>query len=451
MPVASVSDVTRCVERLFKHSIERRYSGAITVNTSAVSPVAIAGTTNLINAFLFHIIPEGKPVAAEDPTISPQAPVYFSKPVSMFYHLTAHHNAAGVTLYTEQDLLGHALATLVDYGQIDDDLIVNGTPVFDASLADANNSFSVEVLNKTDTDAMNAWAIYDSGQLRPSVFFKIGNVRLAPEAPLGVSAPILSIGQLTLPHMGPRIFSVKNTLTATLPTDAGPVVQQFVLDPAQLHIGGPVADNSLALQGSALDQTVTVEVTLPTTTGLLVVDVDMAANSGFGWAIRNEAGKIFIDTGTQLDHDTGGLPQTHDLEPGTGTLRVKKPEMLERGDTLVPVALPSNAVSLAFHPHINDVPVVAGDRFQIVLDGDYDLTAMAPAMDHHALVRVAIGLQSYDVRDTTVGLLPGQAAISGARTVDFILPAGTDLTQPLLVQLWIRDLASQPFWIGGGA
>jgi len=451
MPVASVSDVTRCVERLFKHSIERRYSDAITVNTSAVSPVAVAGTTNLINAYLFHMIPEGKPVAAEDPTISPQAPVYYSKPVSMFYHLTAHHNAAGVTLYTEQDLLGHALATLVDYGQLDDDLVVNGTPVFDASLTGANNTFSVEVLSKTDTDALNAWAIYDSGQLRPSVFFKVGNVRLAPEAPVGVSAPILSIGQLTLPHMGPRIFSLTNTVTATLPTDAGPVVQQFALDPAQLHLGASAVDSSLALVGAALDQTITVELTLPTASGPLVIDVDMAANAGFGWGVRNEAGKLFIDTGTQLDHATGGVPQTHALEPGTGALRAKKSEILERGDTQVPIALPSNAVSLAFHPHINSVPLVVGDQFQIVLDGDFDLTAMAPVMDHHAMLRLAVGLQSYDLRDSMVGLSAGQAAISGARTIDFILPATTDLTQPLLVQLWVRDHASQPFWIGGGA
>jgi hypothetical protein len=249
--------------------------------------------------------------------------------------------------------------------------------------------------------------------------------------------------------MGPRIFSLTNTVTATLPTDAGPVVQQFALDPAQLHLGASAADSSLAMQGAALDQTIGVELNLPTATGPLVIDIDMSANAGFGWAVRNEAGTLFIDTGTQLDYVIGGVPQTHALEPGTGILRAKKSEMLERGDTLVPIALPSNAVSLAFHPHINDVPVVAGDRFQIVLDGDFDLTAMAPAMDHNAMLRLAIGLQSYDVRDTTAGLVAGQAAISGARTIDFILPAATDLTRPLLVQLWIRDHASQPFWIGG--
>ncbi|WP_019954995.1 Pvc16 family protein [Yoonia vestfoldensis] len=449
MSVFSLSSVTASLQALFKLNIESRLANAYVVNTSALSPLDVAPQAHLVNIFLFHFHPEGKQTIHENPAIDPPMPMSFSKPLTLYYHLTAHHNAAQSAHLAEQDLLGHALATLIDRSTVNDELMIGGVAVLDAALADDANAFELEVLTKTDGEALNIWAGYEGGAIRPSLYFKVKNVRLKPETPLSFSGPILSIGELVVPSMGPRITFMQSRITARVPTSAGLVERSFPRNPAEMFIGADAPDRQIVLQGRGIDPGAGVELTLPVAAGQERFRVDFADNQLLGWAIVGDRDSVTITWADNIRRPVGGVPTALALSPGPAQIRLFKTEYMTRDGNLHPVEMPSNPVSITLHPHIADIAPVAGRRYRISLDGGYDLTALAPEIDHGSFIRLAIGGTVYQVADAPDGLAAGQCAIADALGVDVILDAAADETALAFVQLWVRDAVSQPFWMGG--
>ncbi|MEO1638489.1 MAG: Pvc16 family protein [Pseudomonadota bacterium] len=449
MPVVNLSDVTSTLETLLSENIEARYEDAINVFTSSVAPAGVVANNHHINLFLFHFHPDGKQSAHENRAISPPRPASFSKPQILYYHLTAHHNANVDPHLVEQDLLGHAMATLMDHTEIDDTLTVGGVQVLDAALRDDENQFEIEVLSKTDTEALNVWAGHETADIKASLYFKVKNVRLQPMQPQSFAGPILSIGHMVVPNMGPQITSIRSAITANLPTEAGPVSRQFRRQPAEIYLGAIAADRAVTITGSSIDQFVGVDLTVPVGDASETLRVDFAANDGNGWTIAPAQSGIAITYGDVVERPVGGVPTNLPLEPGGAQIRLIKTEFLERDGEQHPVEVPSKPYAFTLHPHIAGIPPSGLRRFTINLNGDFDLQAMAGGSDHARLIRLAVGGIIYEVIDDLGALAAGQAAISGQRAVDFILTADADETALAMVQLWVRDAVSQPFWIGG--
>lgn len=449
MPVANLSDVTSTLETLFKENIEARYDDAIVVSTTSVAPSDVVAANHLINIFLFHFHPDGKQSSFENRAISPPRPASFSKPQILYYHLTAYHDAQIDPHLVEQDLLGHAMATLMDHTEVDDALTVGGVQVLDAALRDDDNLFEIEVLSKSDTEALNVWAGHETSDIKASLYFKIKNVRLQPMLPQSFAGPILSIGHMVVPNLGPQIVSIRSGITATLPTETGPVSRQFRRQPAELYLGTIAADRGVAITGSSIDQFVGVDLTVPVGAGTETLRVDFAVNDGNGWTIAPAQSGITITYGDLIERPVSGVPTTLSLEPGSGQIRLMKTEYLERDGERHPVEVPSKPYAITLHPHIAGIPPAGVRRFTINLNGAYDLQAMAGGSDHDRLVRLAVGGVVYEVIDDLGALAAGQAAISGQRAVDFFLAADADEAALAMVQLWVRDAVSQPFWIGG--
>lgn len=448
MAVTQLSDVTRTLETLLSTNIELRMGGGVTVNTSAVSPLDITSMQNLVNLFLYHLHPEGKPEAAEDPAIDPHQPKFFSKPLSLYYHLTTHQSSSTLPHLSEQDLLGHALATLLDHTELDDDLAFGTVTVFEDALKGAGNRFEIEVIVKADTEALNVWPSYD-GSVRPSLYFKVKNVRLQPQIPQALTGPILTIGDATLPNMGPRLYRLSSKITADLPGAGGTASRAFTRTPAELYLGAGPEDRVLTLTGTSIDRFAAVEITFPVDDGFETIRVDFEANNAHGWAIDDTGGKVRVTTAATIDRPVGGAMTPLPLQPGDAQLRVLKRETMTRDGSPVAIEVPSNRLAFTFHPHIRQIVPVAGRQFRIDLDGTFDLTDMAPPDTHSALLRLAIGGQLYIVRDSTAGLGPGEAAIAGPRRIDCVLADDVDADATAHVQLWIRGAVSQPFWVGG--
>ncbi len=449
MSVFSLSSVTASLQALFKLNIEARLANAFVVNTSALSPLDVAVQAHLVNIFLFHFHPDGKQSVHENRAVAPRRPISFSKPLTLFYHLTAHHNASQGAHLAEQDLLGHAMATLIDRSTLNDDLTIGGVTVLDAALRDDGNAFELEVMTKTDSEALNVWAGYEGGAIRPSLFFKVKNVRLKPEPPVSFAGPILSVGELVVPGMGPRIISAQSRITARVPTSAGLVERSFARRPAEVFIGAADADRDVVLQGEGIDPQAGIELTLPVAGGQERIRIDFNDNRALGWAIGASDGDVAITFAASIRRPVAGVPTALPLSPGPAQIRLFRTEYLARDGALHAVEIPSNPVAITLHPHIAGIAPMTPRRYRINLDGGYDLTALAPAMDHGSFVRLAIGGTIYTVRDSTAGLAAGQCAISGARSVDVILDAAADAAALAYVQLWVRDAVSQPFWMGG--
>lgn len=444
MAVTQLSQVTTSLETLLSANIERRMGGAQTVNTSSVSPLDVQPTTNLVNVFLYHLHPEGKPDPQEEPAVLPPQSAVLSKPLALYYHLTAHQSVGQLPRLSEQDLLGHALATLLDHSELDEDLAIGGVPVFPDALVGAGNHFEIEVEVKSGQDAMNVWPAYDGGSLRPSLYFKVKNVRLQPEAPQALTGPILTIGDATLPNMGPRLYRLTSQVTVDLPGGGGIATRTFTRAPAEIFLGAAAPDRDIVIRGTSIDRFAAIELTLPVGDATDTFHLDLAANAANGWAFDDAGGEVRLTTATVVDR-----PAPLALEPGRGAIRLFKPETMTRDGVLIPFEVPSNSLPFTLHPHVAAVTQVAGRRFRIDLDGDYDLAAIAPPDTHSAFLRLAVGGRLYDVGDTTAGLADGQAAIAGPRRVDFVFFADADPAALAYVQLWIRGAVSQPFWSGG--
>lgn len=449
MAVSQLSQVTTTLETLLTANIEQRMGGTLTINTSAVSPLDITPTANLVNVFLYHLHPDGKPDVAEDPTLLPRRPRVFSKPLTLHYHLTTHQSTGMLPHLSEQDLLGHALATLLDHTELDEDLTIGPVPILDDALVGAENRFEIEVVVKTGSEAMNVWPAYDGGSLRPSLYFKVKNVRLQPDPPQAMSGPILSIGDATLPNMGPRIYRLASSVTAELPGEAGAALRRFVRAPAEIYLGARPDDRVLALSGTSIDRFVAVELTLPVGDATETIRVDFEANAANGWAIEDGDGEVRLTTAAVIVRQVGAVVQPLPLEPGDAQIRVFQQATMTRDGELMPFELASNRMPFTLHPHVAQVVQVAGRRFQIDLDGDFDLQAMAPPDTHAAFLRLAVGGRVYTVQDSAAALTAGEAAIAGPRRVDYVLFDDVDAGAFAFVQLWVRHATSQPFWTGG--
>lgn len=449
MAVTQLSQVTSTLETLLAANIERRMGGVLTVNTSSVSPLDVSPTTNLVNIFLYHLHPEGKPDAAEEPAASPSRPVFFSKPVTLHYHLTVYQATGVLPHLSEQDLLGHALATLLDHSELDEDVSIGTVPVFDDALVGAGNHFEIEVVVKTGSEALNVWPAYDGGAVRPSLYFRVKNVRLQPEMPQELSGPILSVGDATQPNMGPRLQRISSTITATIPGTGGTSQRHFNRTPAELFPGAGPEDRVLVLRGTSIDQFVDIELTVPVGDTMETFRVDFEANAANGWAIDDERGEVLVTTGAVVARPVAGVMQPLSLEPGDAQIRVLTSKTMMRGGEPVPFEIPSNRLPFTLNPHIAQADLVSGRRFRLDLDGNFDLETMAPADNHASLLRLAIGGAVYHVRDSAAGLQAGDAAIAGPRRIDYVLSDDADENALAYVQLWIRNAVSQPFWVGG--
>lgn len=449
MPVSQLSAVTTTLETLLATNIKHRMGNVVAVNTSSVSPLEITPQTNLVNVFLYHLHPEGKPNATEDPLIVPHRPVLYSKPLALYYHLTTHQSTGQFPQLTEQDLLGHALATLLDHSELDETLEIDTVPIFADALVGAGNHFEIEIVVKTDSEALNVWAAYEGGQIRPSLYFKVKNVRLQPEMPQALSGPILTIGDATLPNMGPRIYRLTSTITVPLPGSGGAVTRQFTRAPAELFLGAAPDDRVLVLRGASIDRFAAVELTVPVGDATETFRVDFAANAALGWALEEADGGLRLSTGPSVERPVGGVPTLLALEPGDAALRLIATEEMTRDGDLVPFDLPSNRIGFTLDPHVASVNLVAGRRYRIDLDGDFDLTAIAPPDTHAAFLRLSLGGALYTVRDNIAGLAAGEAAIAGPRRIDYVLHDDADDTAVAYLQLWLRGAVSQPFWVGG--
>lgn len=449
MPVSQLSAVTTTIETLLAANIERRLANAVTVNTSSVSPLDVTATSNLVNVFLYHLHPDGKPASVEDPLITPQRPLVYSKPLALFYQLTTYQSTGQQPHLSEQDLLGHALATLLDHSELDEDLEIGAVPVFADALVGAGNHFEIEVVVKSDSEALNVWATYEGGKVRPSLYFKVKNVRLQPEMPQELSGPILSVGDATLPNMGPRLYRLTSTITVPLPGSGGAATRQFTRVPAELFLGASVEDRVLVLRGVSVDRFAEVELTVPVGDATETIRVDFAANAANGWSLEEAEGGLRIGTGTSVERPVGGVPQLLALEPGDAQIRLIAREELTRDGVPVPFDLPSNRLAFTLDPHVGSVSPVSGRRFRIDLDGDFDLTAIAPPDTHAAFLRLALGGALYTVRDSVAGLAAGEAAIAGPRRIDYVLHDDADAGAVAYLQVWLRGAVSQPFWVGG--
>lgn len=449
MPVANLSDVTTTLATLLKENIEARYDDAIVVATTSVAPADVVVTSHLINLFLFHFHPDGKQSAHENRAVSPPRPASFSKPQILYYHLTAYHNAQVDPHLVEQDLLGHAMATLMDHTEINDELTVGGVQVLESALRDDDNLFEIEVLCKSDTEALNVWAGQETTDIKASLYFKVKNVRLQPMLPQSFAGPILSVGHLVVPNFGPQIASIRSAVTATLPTEDGPLNRQFRRQPAELYLGTIAADRAITITGSSIDQFVGVDLTAPVGDGTEVIRVDFVINAGNGWTIEPAQSGITITYGDIIQRPVSGVLANLSLEPGGAQIRLIKTEFLERNGQQHPVEVPSKPYAITLHPHVAGISPSGVRRFTINLHGDYDMQLMAGSSDHARLIRLAVGGTVYEVIDAVSALAAGQAAISGQRAVDFVLTSDADDAALAMVQLWVRDAVSQPFWIGG--
>ncbi|MBB3232248.1 Pvc16 family protein [Halomonas stenophila] len=449
MAVTQLSQVTTTLETLLAANIERRMGGALTVNTSSVSPLDVSPTTNLVNIFLYHLHPEGKPDVAEEPAVNPPRPAFFSKPLTLHYHLTTHQSSGNLPHLSEQDLLGHALATLLDHSELDEDLAIGSVPVFEDALVGADNCFEIEVVVKAGSEALNVWPAYDGGSVRPSLYFRVKNVRLQPEMPQELSGPILTIGDATLPNMGPRLYRISSTITATLPGAGGTAQRQFTRTPAELFLGAGPDDRTLVLRGTSIARFVDIELTVPVGDAMETFRVDFEANAANGWAIDDERGEVRVTIGAVVDRPVAGVMQPLSLEPGDAQIRVLTSETMMQDGEPVPFEIPSNRLPFTLNPHVAQATLVSGRRFRLDLDGDFDLETMAPPDTHASFLRLALSGAIYNVRDTAASLEAGEAAIAGPRRVDYVLFDDADENALAYLQLWIRNAVSQPFWVGG--
>jgi len=295
----------------------------------------------------------------------------------------------------------------------------------------------------------SVWAGHETTDIKASLYFKVKNVRLQPMLPQSFAGPILSIGHMVVPNMGPQIASIRSGVTATLPTEDGPLSRQFRRQPAELYLGTIAADRAVTIIGSSIDQFVGVDLTVPVGAGSETIRVDFAANDGNGWTIAPTQSGITLTYGDIVERPVGGVPTNLSLEPGGAQIRLVKTELLERDGEQHPLEVPSKPYAITMHPHISGIAPAGVRRFTINLNGAYDVQAMAGGSDHARLIRLAVGGIVYEVIDDEGALAAGQAAISGQRAVDFILTTDADEAALAMVQLWVRDAVSQPFWIGG--
>ena len=452
---ANISDITQALAQLLQLNVSR-IAGA-SINPFSVSKLPPekaeeAGDTRL-NIHLYHVSQNND--GGPDLPIggSPRNPIATRPmPIKLFYVLTAHAMINDTTddVTSQHALMGWALKTLHDYGEVFEDTAVDGTQIFDSSITLDGRGIEIIIRPLEPEDSISFWSTDQVRTARLAAFLELRTLLLPPEPRRQASG---LVGDLALGVFGgpaPRLERTASVMEFTLPPTAGGSVSRVPREPAVavLHSTAGKPDARVQMFGAALNdegrasRLVLRGDPLP---GPAVIEV--ADNPS--WNIDFGSSQALLEVRPSVVAKVGDTVAPLNLVPGLYSLSVIRERKLatESGATR-PAAMESNRLPLALAPAIKLVQprsLPNPERIKIVVDPAFDVSAAG--MD----AQVSIGADAYQKVDSFANNIAkdkGTFEASTSSSYEVSSASGAPLgsgTYP--VRLSVNGIDAPPYWL----
>jgi hypothetical protein len=166
--------------------------------------------------------------------------------LNLYYQLSAHSDITGETgALRAHSLFGLAVKALHDFPSIDSSTLVNGTPVFPASLS-TDNGFRIVLQAMASSEAPHYWT-GGTQPLRLAAYYIVSVVLLEPERPSQYAGRVLRYGVHTFVTGAPRLSASSSTVVFVPPGET--VNREINVQPAEVPVGGQIKFYGVDLTG----------------------------------------------------------------------------------------------------------------------------------------------------------------------------------------------------------
>ncbi|MEO9651989.1 MAG: DUF4255 domain-containing protein [Roseobacter sp.] len=463
MAVRDISLATEALQNLLTLNVPRLSGGPVTVNT--LRPERVAGASSALNLYCYHV--------SEDPhnKLRPRqtgGQAIATSPLSLVLHyiVTAHIGTGGTfDALAEQRLLSYAMKTFHDIPVIEDGVFIGTDAVLPLDLQGMDNRFEISLTQMGPMESLEYWGTDDQGTPRPSAYYEVRPVEIAPEPPTRVPGIVLTLGNFVFPLGTPQIAATEGSLAYALPASLGGDNVLSTVSPAKTGPINPVAPpdwNQLRLRGAALDKGQNQMLLLSHPLWALMfpdlprVPVDMVQNAALGWSQTLADGEARITVGEALDiaRPDGSFARV-EMYPGTYMLSWSVELVFEQPGGPRVIQERSNEAAFSINPRITGF-VRNGGTGAVTLDvgGTWSLDRGTPPPADPAIEPELDILLSVDGDGYTrwEAQNPGDPQPIGtfsitAHQLVYVPVADANAVGLHTVRLIVNGADAQPFWI----
>lgn len=452
---ANISDITQALAQLLELNVTRIAAGAVgpfTVSRLPPEKADEAGDTRL-NIHLYHVAQDND--GGPDLPIggSPRNPIATRPmPVKLFYVLTAHAliNDNTDDVASQHALMGWAIKTLHDHGEIFADTTVDGTPLFDIGITLEGRGVEIIIRPLEPEDSISFWSTDQVRTARLSAFLEVRTLLLPPEPKRRASGIVADVALGVFGSAAPRLERSASVMEFTLPAALGSTTSRVDRDSAVavLHAAGGSADARVQIFGLSLSNGRPSRIVLrgEPLDGPAVIEA--AGNPS--WNIDFNGSEASFEVRPSVIADVAGTVGPVDLVPGLYALAVMRERELATEDGLIRrrSAMESNRIPVALAPAITATLQMAmpGPRhIEIEVDPAFDVTAA------NVEAQLAIGPDAYRQVLTFFGDPAKDAGTFIARNAHFYeaapAAAATHVPGTYPVRLSVNGIDAPPFWM----
>ena len=481
MPTSDLALISKSLKALLTNNIERLAgSGAPQVKVAIGYPEDQNGATRTINLHLYHVTEDqfcrNLPGAAGTADVA-TAPMS----LSLFYLMTAHHDAVNGKAEVEQTIMGQALKTMHDFALIRAETAVSdlsGTlhPVLLAGIDDGTTTLEVVLRPLTPEDALAYWASEQQQAVRLAAYYEVRLVQLEPEVPKQVSPPVLSVGQWVGPKPSAQLETSRSAIRFARPAAIGDTLPEVIeISPARAFLDLPPIDPALTenhqfwLIGTGLSGGIRRRVViihpdfaalgLPRGEIALQAAAPPVAVADARWGVLFADQRVDIAVCPRLANPLGGAPIQ--LMPGDYAARVDLVIADQAHGTVTrEVVRRSNEVPFRLAPRIRDAqpPVLVPGIPAAPPPGDEDrhrlMLRLAPTFTLTAAKTVELAIDGIVYRRIAAFTAVPADNDSTFRCLASRLEVQTDFDPTLtglhVVRLTVNGIDAQPFWLETG-
>ncbi|WP_088310225.1 Pvc16 family protein [Novosphingobium sp. B 225] len=452
---ANLNDISQALANLLEFNVKRLAGSALSgLVVSRLPPEkADESQDTRLNVHLYHVsqdndggsdLPEGQtglnPIATR-----PMA-------LKLFFVLTAHATITATfdDVASQHALMGWALKTLHDFGEIFEDTNIGGQTLF-SGVTLGGRPIEIIIRPIEPEESVSFWSVDKERSARLSAFLELRTLLLNPEPPQTTGIPVLQVGLGVQPGGAPVLSGSQSTLSITRPAALGGGTLTLPASPAVgvLRASPGSGDALVSFSGGGLGDGTDAVLVLRGQGLTVPALIEPASNPE--WRI------VFSDSQLQFEVrptvwaiDASGAGRWIALAPGLYSIALqrRRTAMAEDG-TAYPAAVESNRQPLTLAPALVSASLKAGPdprNVVIIVDAGSVLNlAGTEAM-------LGLGGDAYEQATAFTGSLAkdaGKFVATGAQQVEAVPKAGLTLpsgTYPL--RLTVNGADSPPAWLG---
>jgi len=387
-----------------------------------VLPELLRDQHNGIGFYLFHVQESSHyknfPAPGNDnPPVN-----YTPMALNLFYQLSANSTKENEDedAYDEQNLMTVAMKALHDHS------------VFNLTTTGKKINIKVTIQTLSPSESVQYWAAAES-PVRLSAYYEVSVVFLEPEKQLSYAGRVLSYGNFIFTRSSPQITSSENIIEYLLPGEL--TARQVKIQPAQAppaFIAPAPISSVVSFFGTGFNGgTLQLLIISPLWSEPAVTDA-----SWLPTLISENQLNITVQPTAVLR--TALTPV--DIIPGlyAAQISITQQRTLPNG-TIKTFNHVSNQFPFSVMPRISLITALGGGGFAVT--GNVFQNAGIVTDD----IQVYIGEDKL-VLSTAVALADGEFKITGATTIELLVPAGLPAGQVAL-RILIRGIESEPRWI----